>query len=56
MVSGNVCLLRLKSMFQKCLRPMKVSAVQNSEVVTSQRLLMYYKDRILNSCLKFCLL
>ena len=53
MVSGNVRLLRLKSMFQKCLQPIKVSGVQKLEVVTTQRLLMYYKYRVLNPCLKF---
>ena len=56
MVSGNVCLLRLKSTFHKRLGQMKVSAIWNSEVVASQRLLMYYKYRILNPCLRFCLL
>ena len=56
MVSGNVRLHRLKSAFQKCLGPIKMSTVWNSEVVTSRRLLMYmyYKYRILNPYLKFC--
>ena len=54
MVSEYVHLQGLKSMFQKCLELMKVSAICNSEVVASQRLLMYYKYRILNPCLKFC--
>ena len=54
MVSGNARLQRLKSTFPKHLGPMKVSAVRNSEVVASWRLLMYYKYRVFNSYLKFC--
>ena len=48
------CVNKLREVVNSPEITMKVSTVQNSEVVTSQRLLIYNKYRILNLCLRFC--